>query len=77
MPTLLTINGIRFFFYSSENDEPAHIHFEKGKGFGKVWLSPIKIAYWTGFKTSEKRVILQTIIDNKVWFNEKWYEYFG
>jgi hypothetical protein len=31
MPTLLTVKGIRFFFYSKENDEPPHIHFEKVK----------------------------------------------
>jgi len=77
MPTLLTINGIRFFFYSRENDEPPHVHFEKGKAFGKTWINPVKIAYWIGFKTSEKRVILQTIIANKILFNNKWNEYFS
>ena len=28
MPTVLRSNGIRFFFYSSENNEPPHIHVE-------------------------------------------------
>ncbi|HSZ33236.1 MAG TPA: DUF4160 domain-containing protein [Puia sp.] len=76
MPTLLTIQGIRFFFYSRENDEPPHVHFVKGKAFGKAWLSPVKVAYWPGFKTSEKRLILQTILANVVLFNQKWYEHF-
>jgi Domain of unknown function (DUF4160) len=31
MPTILRINGYRFFFYSNENDEPAHVHVEKGR----------------------------------------------
>ncbi len=77
MPTQLIIKGIRFFFYSLENDEPPHVHFEKGDAFGKAWLDPVKVAYWTGFKISEKRVILQTLSDNKILFNEKWNEYFG
>ena len=76
MPTLLTIQRIRFFFYSRENDEPPHVHFEKGKAFGKAWLNPVIVAYWPGLKTSEKRLILQTIIANAVLFNQKWYEYF-
>lgn len=54
MPTQLIIKGIRFFFYSLENDEPPHVHFEKGDAFGKAWLDPVKVAYWTGFKISEK-----------------------
>ena len=77
MPTLLIVKGIRFFFYSLENEEPPHVHFEKGKAFGKAWLDPVKVAYWIGFKISEKRVILQTISVNKILFNEKWNEYFN
>jgi hypothetical protein len=77
MPTLLTVKGIRFFFYSRENDEPPHIHFEKGKAIGKAWLNPVEIVYWFDFKTPEKRVILQTITDNKVLFNKKWNAWFG
>jgi Domain of unknown function (DUF4160) len=77
MPTLLTVKGIRFFFYSRENDEPPHVHFEKGKAIGKSWLDPVEVAYWIGFKASEKRVILQTIDDNRIMFNKKWNAYFG
>ena len=29
MPTALRSNGIRFFFYSLENNEPRHIHVER------------------------------------------------
>jgi Domain of unknown function (DUF4160) len=32
MPTLLRIEGFRFFFYSSEGQEPPHVHVEKGDG---------------------------------------------
>ncbi|MGQ9799786.1 MAG: DUF4160 domain-containing protein [Ignavibacterium sp.] len=30
MPTILFINGWRFFFYSNEMNEPIHIHFQNG-----------------------------------------------
>lgn len=46
MPTLLIIKGIRFFFYSNENNEPIHIHVTKGSAAGKVWSeTEIDIAY--------------------------------
>jgi hypothetical protein len=29
MPTVMLLNGWKFFFYSNENDEPPHIHCKK------------------------------------------------
>lgn len=40
MPTLLLIDGFRFFFYSMENNEPIHVHVSKGDAVGKIWLEP-------------------------------------
>src|SRR6266571_475868 len=45
MPTLLRIEGFRFFFYSSERQEPLHVHVEKGDGEAKLWLQPVELAY--------------------------------
>jgi hypothetical protein len=36
MPTVLIEQGFRFFFWSNENDEPMHIHVEKGGAEGKI-----------------------------------------
>jgi Domain of unknown function (DUF4160) len=41
MPTVLRSGGLRFFFYSLENDEPAHIHVERGDATAKYWLDPV------------------------------------
>jgi hypothetical protein len=38
MPTILLLNGFRFFFYSNENNEPIHVHIEKGSAEAKIWL---------------------------------------
>ena len=56
MPNLLFINGLRFFFYSNENNEPAHVHITKGDASGKVWLElVIEIGYLFGFTNSEEK----------------------
>lgn len=36
MPTILTIGEYRFYFYSSENGEPPHIHVEAGDRLAEV-----------------------------------------
>ena len=77
MPTVLRTNGFRFFFYSNENDEPVHVHVEKGDAEGKIWLEPsIKVAYFKGFSTSEQNDIIDIAESNSKNFIKKWYEHF-
>lgn len=78
MPTLLLLNGFRFFFYSNENDEPIHVHITKGSATGKVWLEPtIEVDYFLGFSNSEQRDILHIIQKHCETFKKKWNEYFN
>jgi len=35
MPTVLVVDGFRFFFWSNEGTEPPHIHVEKADAAGK------------------------------------------
>ena len=78
MPTILFINGFRFYFYSNENDEPMHIHIEKAKGNGKVWLKPdITIAYMHNFSPNEIRHIIEIIEQEIVTLRNKWNEFFS
>jgi hypothetical protein len=78
MPTVLRIDGFRFFFYSNENNEPAHIHVEKGNDEGKIWLEPsISVAYFKGFSSREQNYILEIIRENFPISIKKWYEYFS
>lgn len=78
MPTLLLFNGLRFFFYSNENDEPIHVHVTKGDANGKIWLEPsIEIDYLIGFSNSDKKDILEAIQIHSEIFKKKWNEYFS
>jgi hypothetical protein len=77
MPTVLRSQGFRFFFYSNENDEPIHVHIEKGDADGKVWLEPdVSVAYFHNFTAREERQIMEMIAENVNDFKVKWNEYF-
>jgi hypothetical protein len=40
MPTILYVQGWRFYFYSNEGNEPMHVHAVKGDAECKYWLHP-------------------------------------
>jgi hypothetical protein len=77
MPSLLFIEGFRFFFYSNENKEPAHVHIEKGDATAKFWLEPIRIANSFDFSEKELKRIHTLVLENRDVFLEKWNEYFN
>jgi len=78
MPTVLLLNGFRFFFYSNENNEPAHIHVKKGNGEGKIWLEPVSEIVWMyGFNKQEVNEVWEICTNNLQLFKNKWYEYFN
>lgn len=77
MPTLLRILGYIFSFYSNENNEPPHVHFEKDGAEGKIWLEPeIKPEFFIGFNPKEKKKIMEIVNENAGNFINNWYEYF-
>ena len=78
VPTILIVDGFRFFFYRNENDEPPHIHVVKANANGKVWLLPtIEVAYMYGFTNAEQKKILEAVHLNYLTFIQKWNDYFG
>ena len=62
MPTVLRSGPYRFYFYSSDGEEPRHVHVQGADGVAKYWLEPVRISYSQGFKTSELSKI-RSIID--------------
>lgn len=77
MPTVLTIKGYRFFFFSMEGNEPPHIHMEHGDKVAKFWLDPVSLASSYGFRSHELSKIRMLVITHRALFLEKWYAYFG
>ncbi len=57
MPTLLRMKGYRFFVFSNEGNEPAHIHVTKDGNVAKFWLGPVCLASSRGFRSREMREI--------------------
>jgi hypothetical protein len=78
MPKILFERGFSFFFYSNENNEPAHIHVSKGNADGKIWLQPsFTIAYLYGFTAGEEKDIVEIATKNIELFKSKWNEHFS
>lgn len=77
MPTVLRIGSFRFFFYSNENNEPAHIHIQKDNCLAKFWLNPVVLASSVRFSAIELRQLSKLVKKNEKLFLERWNEYFG
>ena len=77
MPTVLRIGPYRFFFYSNEQGEPAHIHIQREKMLAQFWLKPLALASSTRFSAVELRKLESLVYDNKDSLQEAWNEYFG
>ena len=77
MPTVLRLNGYRFYFYSHEPNEPPHVHVDKGGATLKAWLDPVALARTSGFRPREINAILAMVVEHRVMLMEAWHEYFG
>ena len=77
MPTVLRIGPFRFFFYSNEGNEPAHIHVQRDNMLAKFWLKPFSLASSIIFSPSELRKLELLVIENRETFLEVWNEYFS
>jgi hypothetical protein len=77
MPVVLRIGPYRFFFYSNERGEPAHIHVQRERALAKFWLQPVALASSSGFAAQELGRLSRHVQDNAKLFMEAWNEFFG
>jgi hypothetical protein len=81
MPTVLFVQGWRFFFYSNEGNEPMHIHAVKGDAECKFWLHPerydIAEEFASNCTPSLLREVRQIIFAHLDQIAEAWREHFG
>jgi hypothetical protein len=76
VPTVLWIEGHRFYFYSGEEGEPPHIHVEHGDKLAKYWLEPIALASAKRFRSHELNRVQRLVEAHRAEFLEAWHEHF-
>ena len=77
MPTILTSGPYRFFFYSNERGEPAHVHVERDTAEAKFWLDPVSLASNHGFAAHELNTITTLVEKHREEIREAWNNHFG
>lgn len=76
MPTVLQVGPYGFIFFSSDRDEPPHIHVKRDRQLAKFWLEPIVLEKNRGFKDYELNQIEKIIEENRQILLEAWYDFF-
>ena len=77
MPTVLRVDGYRFFFYANERGEPRHIHVQRERMLAKFWLQPVGLAGSSGFAAHELKKLVGLVSGHRQVFVEAWNEFFG
>ena len=75
MPTI-SIAGYKFRFYSSDVNEPPHVHILDDNNEAKIWLDPVQLEYNRGYNRSELNRVLKLTEQNQARLLEAWHEYF-
>jgi hypothetical protein len=76
MPTIIIIDGFRFFFYSNEH-LPKHIHIEKAEKTAKFNIEFVELVKSYRFNANELKIIRNLIEKNQELFNQQWDEFFS
>jgi hypothetical protein len=76
VPTILRIGRFRFFFYSGDRTEPAHVHVEAGNGVAKFWLNPVRLAGSRGIPRHELSRVQQLVVEHRGILVRAWHAYF-
>lgn len=77
MPTVLRAGPYRFFFYSSDAEEPPHVHVERDENSAKFWLGPVRLQSSGGFKPVEVRRIQRLVEQHREALLRSWDAYFN
>lgn len=76
-PTVFHKNGMRFFFFSLEENR-MHIHIRQAEKKAKIWIEPsISLAENKGFSSTEISNILKEVQKHERIIREKWNNHRG
>jgi hypothetical protein len=76
VPTVLKIDGFRFFFFSDEH-EPSHIHIEKADCYARIEIMTLKVTDGYQCKGKDLKKILSLVKENQSMLQGAWNEYFN
>lgn len=77
MPTVLRSGPYRLHFYSSDAEEPPHVHVERDDKTAKLWLSPVRLERSAGFSSIEVRQIQRLVEQHREALLRSWNAYFN
>ena len=77
MPTLFTVFGFRFLFYSNDH-EPIHVHVIKGNTEARFQVQPeVKLLDNKGLKPAELKLAESLVEENMEMIVERWKVFFA
>lgn len=76
MPTIARIGPYRFFFYSNEGSEPAHVHVQRDRCLAKFWLAPVVLASSRPFPAKELRDVEAIVSARRDPSRDAWNDFF-
>jgi hypothetical protein len=76
VPTIMTIGGYRFFFYSREETR-MHVHIEFQGREAKIWLDTLEVAENHGFYQFQLNEIQKLTRKNEKTIKKAWISHFG
>jgi hypothetical protein len=77
VPTFVRAGPYRFFIWSNEPPQPAHIHVESSDGHAKFWLDPVSLAKSDGYNLGEIARIHRLVEAHGAELRERWRDFFS
>jgi len=75
VPTILTEDGFRLYFFANEGMEPKHVHVQYGGATAKFWINPVVLSKNQGMNASELKRAAKIVSKNEKLIAEKWDEF--
>jgi len=67
---------VSLFFFSSDRNEPTHVHVKRDRRLAKFWLAPVRMAYNYGFSQVELKRLAALVQKHETALSKAWHEYF-
>ena len=77
MPTIHREGPYRFYFFSHEPNEPAHVHVDRDECSAKFWLDPVGLVRNYGFSSRELNRVHAVVMEQRESFRRAWDGYFS